>query len=385
MRGIFVLSAQSFIWTENNGLEIDQRNGDFDYADIVFYFFDKKLAQEINVYDIVKKQYPDAIVFGCSSSDAVCGSDIYPDAITGIAIHFEKTSLAIYQSTCQQQSDSFDQGKAMAEALMADDLAHIFVITDALNIHGSQFLNGAHSVLPRVVQVSGGMASDALEFKETLVGINSEPQSNKVCAIGFYGDSIRIGCGADGGWKKFGIQRVITKSEGNILYELDNKPALDLYKAYLGTDVVDKLPGSGALFPLGIQENENSDIIIRTMDCIYEENNSIRFSGDIPKGYISHFMTGHISSFEDGASNAAKIAIETLPDVPKAALMVSCCGRQLAMGVNIINELSALVEVISEDIPMAGFYSFGEFSQRKGSEKSIYHNQTMTLTLLAEI
>lgn len=380
-----MLAAQNFLWHEESGFTYTDGKACLNDPDIVFYFTTNDIANRLDIWRIMQQQYPNAILCGCSSSAPICNADLYENAVTGMALHFEKTRLRTWQSSCPQQSDSHAAGKAMVDALLADDLAHIFVIADGLSIHGSQFLSGANCSLPEGVCISGGLASDNFEFKETLSGIDKAPAPHQICAIAFYGDAIRVGCSAESGWEKFGPKRTITRSHGNVIYELDNKPAYSLYKDYLGPEYAGQLPGSGLRFPLGIQENEESDLIIRSIDGILEQDKALHFNGDIPTGYISWFMSGQLETFAAGASKAATQARASVPDVPQAALLVSCLGRQLIMGASVIYELDAINEVLTDAVPVAGFHSAGEFSQEKQSCRSIFQTQTMTVTLLAEL
>lgn len=380
-----MLAAQNFLWQEESGFIWTDGKACLSNPDIVFYFTNNDIANRLDIWQVIQRQYPNSILCGCSSSGPICNAELHQNAVTGMAIRFEKTHLRTWQTTCSQQSDSFAAGKAMVDALVADDLAHIFVIADALSVHGSQFLNGVNRSLPKDVCISGGLASDNFEFKETLSGIDKPPAPHQICAVAFYGDAIRVGCSAESGWEKFGPKRTITSSRGNVLYELDNKPAYNLYKDYLGPEYAGQLPGSGLRFPLGIQENEDSDLIIRSIDGILEKDKALHFNGDIPTGYISWFMSGQLESFAAGASQAAEQARACLPDVPQAALLVSCLGRQLIMGASVIYELDAINEVLTDAVPVAGFHSAGEFSQEKHSCRSIFQTQTMTVTLLAEV
>ena len=74
-------------------------------------------------------------------------------------------------------------------------------------------------------------------------------------AVGLYGEHVKLGHGSKGGWDTFGPERIVTKSDGNVLYELDDKPALALYKEYLG-DRAAGLPGSALLFPLALRASK---------------------------------------------------------------------------------------------------------------------------------
>ncbi len=98
-------------------------------------------------------------------------------------------------------------------------------------------------------------------------------------------DTLRIGYGSQGGWDPFGPERLITKSKGNILYELDGKSALELYKLYLGEQAAG-LPATGLLFPLSLRTKDSQTSVVRTILSVNEEDQSMTFAGDVPEGLM---------------------------------------------------------------------------------------------------
>lgn len=376
------MRASGFFWAKEKGFKFE---GDIGAdPDIVFYFLDKRIAAHTDAFALLREKFPDSILFGCSTSGPVLTDDIYLDNFTGVAVKFNKTTLKTAQRDCKSQADAYETGKALVRDLASDGLRHIFVITDGMTVHGDDFIRGANEVLPEGTTISGGMASDGFEFKETMSGINVPPASGRACAVGFYGPDLTVGFGAEGGWDTFGLERVVTKSKGNVLYELDGMPALDLYKEYLGPEA-DKLPSSGLLFPLGLRKDAHSELIVRTIDTVDEENKALRFSGDVPQGYTAQFMKGDFDHLVDGASAAAEKAKGECNsgEGQSLALVVSCLGRQLLMGQQISDELEAVCGALGGDAVISGFYSNGEYS-KKGFEPCALHNQTMTLTILRE-
>ena len=381
-----MISASGFYWSNVKGLQLSNLSRVVEEPDIVFYFVDKKVSKNVDAYGILKEKFPKSALFGCSSSGPILNDDLYADTFTGVAIAFEKTKIKVAQKECPDQTQSYEAGKEIIQELLANDLKHIFVITDGMTVHGTEFINGANSLLPDGVNITGGMSSDGFEFKETLTGVNGPMKSGQVCAVGFYGDALEVGFGAEGGWDKFGLERIVTKSQGNVLYELDGIPALDIYKEYLGEEAKN-LPGSGLLFPLSVRKDKNSDAIVRTIDIVDEEKKALRFSGDIPQGYIAQFMKGDFTNLVSGASNAAAMAKSQIQKAEDGvALVVSCLGRQLLMGQQVCDELEAVTTSLGDKIPAAGFYSNGEYSYSSGKKNTfcVLHNQTMTLTVLRE-
>jgi hypothetical protein len=201
-------------------------------------------------------------------------------------------------------------------------------------------------------------------------------------------DIRRADDGSAGGWNVFGPVRRITRSEGNVLYELDGEPALDLYERYLGPEA-EGLPGSGLLFPLQVFDGTNPDHkIVRTILAVDREQRSLTFAGDMPLGWQSQLMRGNFGRLADGAADAAAQATDGLPmdgeDGDGVALMISCIGRRLLMGQRIGDEVDAAAAVLGPGYRKMGFYAYGEISPHPLSRQCELHNQTMTITTLRE-
>jgi hypothetical protein len=192
---------------------------------------------------------------------------------------------------------------------------------------------------------------------------------------------VKSGCFA--GWEEFGPERIVTKSTGNIVYEIDNQPALSLYKKYLG-EQSSELPASGLKFPLSIQANKNELSVIRTLLAVDESKNSLTFAGDVPEGYICKLMRTNLDSLIDHAGMAADAATAMSKDISGLCLVVSCVGRRLVMGQLIEEELEEVQNKLGPNTLLAGFYSYGELAPFKDLLNCQLHNQTMTLTTIYE-
>ena len=210
------------------------------------------------------------------------------------------------------------------------------------------------------------------------------PESGTVAAMGLYGDNLKVGYGSLGGWDSFGPERLVTKATANVLYELDGKPALDLYKQYLG-DHAKGLPATGLLFPLSLRANEGDTGVVRTILSVNEQERSMTFAGDIPVGSYVRLMKANFERLIDGAAGAAKACHQGLaPSTPDLAVLISCVGRKLVLKQRIEEEVEGVREVLGEHAVLTGFYSYGEISPFTRSAKCELHNQTMTITTFSE-
>jgi hypothetical protein len=332
------------------------------------------------------RQFPGAIHLGCSTGTALHGLSLHDDALSATAIGFASTPLKL--ATAQlTSSDSSLAGRSLGEKLAAPDLAAIFVLSDGLGVNGSALVAGIAETCGEHVAISGGLAGDGARFTDTLVTVGGASASGMVAAVGFYGSSIRVGHGSAGGWDEFGPVRQITRSSGNVLSELEGKPALELYERYLGEEAAD-LPASALFYPLKIWNPDRpEEAVVRTVLSIDRASRTMTFAGDIPEGWNARLMRGSLDRLMDGAAEAARHARESIGAAHADAslcLLVSCVGRRLLMGQRAEEEIDAVSQVLGASTPIAGFYSYGEIAPSSAGNVSTLHNQTMTLTLFAE-
>lgn len=328
--------------------------------------------------------FPLSTVVGASTAGEIVQDELLEDTLVVAVICFEKTSLRLISQVVTSTDTCLENGVSIAERLLNDDLKGVFILSDGLNVNGSQLTKGINTVLPQNIIVTGGLAGDDDRFEKTWVIVDGEPKTNYTTAVGFYGDHIHIGHGSRGGWDRLGMARKVTRSHDNVLYELDGQPALDIYKRYLG-DKAEGLPATGLLFPLELEENGNKqESKVRTILAVNEEDQSITFAGDIPEGSHVTLMKANFDRLIDGASQAAEsIILDGYVDEPLLSIAISCVGRRLVLKQRTEDELEVILEHMPPQTKQIGFYSYGEISPLASGSCDL-HNQTMTLTAIWE-
>ncbi len=376
-------------WTSDSGWN-DLNNYTFmETPQIVFVFGGRALLEdEVKVSEIIS-MYPDSNVLMSSTAGEILGTTVRDNSIALTAIYFEKTNLEFVEIEIDKATESFEKGIKLASSLKTEGLRHVLVFSDGLRVNGSALVDGISKVIPKDVVVTGGLVGDGGDFKKTVIGLNNLPKGGKIVLVGIYGEQIAIGHGSLGGWDTFGPRRMITKSNDNVLLELDGKPALELYKEYLGEEA-EGLPETGLLFPLNLYltDEQGNDIeVVRTLLGINEEDNSMTFAGDLPEGSYVNLMKANFEKLVDGAEYAAKMSLETFVDTsPEFALLISCIGRKLVLKDRVEEETEAVQKQLGETTIMTGFYSYGEISPVAANEKQCQlHNQTMTITTFKEL
>lgn len=356
-----------------------------DKAQMVLSFGNIDAVKDPNRYGELRQQYPNAHIIMCSTSGEILGTAVYDDSITATALEFSDSTLITASLNITDFPDSNQAGKQLAAMIPPEGLVHLLLITDGQLVNGSEVVQGVMSVIPDGVAVTGGLASDGARFTRTFVGLDAPPTEGTMVAVGLYGKNLRVGYGTMGGWDSFGPDRVITRSERNILYELDGQSALALYKKYLGELAAD-LPGSALLFPLSIRTSDQSTPVVRTILAVNESDNSMVFAGDMPQGAYARLMKANFDRLIDGASHAALESYQAIgtSDV-ELAILISCVGRKLVLGPRTEEEVEAVREVVGSSTIITGFYSNGEISPFGSPVRCELHNQTMTITTLSEI
>ena len=325
-----------------------------------------------------------SIIIGASTAGEIYQDELYEDSLVAAVLKFEKTELRNSICTLISAENSYDDGVNIAKDLYNDNLQGVFILSDGLNANGSKLTEGLSAIIPKNIPITGGLAGDGDRFEQTWVLVDHKPMSGFVCAVGLYGENVHIAHASKGGWDRLGIERIVTKSKNNVLYELDKQPALEIYKKYLG-EKADGLPATGLLFPLEIRDNiDSTESKVRTILAVNEDDQSITFAGDIPEGSHVTLMKANYNRIIDGASEAAEsLNLDGYADEEILCIAISCVGRRLVLKSRVEEELEAILDVIPQKAKQIGFYSYGEISPL-ASGKCDLHNQTMTLTLIWE-
>ena len=371
-------------WTEGEGWR-PQAPGDLGAsAQLLLVFGGRSVLLRSEHTAGLRRAYPAAHILGCSTAGEICGTQVTDDSLVATAVHFEHTEVRGARTRIDGALDSFGAGERLAASLPREGLVHVLVLSEGTKINGSALVEGLTGGLPKDVTVTGGLAGDGAAFEETLVFWDGSPIRNAIAAIGLYGNRLRIGYGSLGGWDPFGPERLVTRSTSNVLYELDGKSALDLYKTYLGDHAKD-LPASALLFPLSIRSREGDEPVVRTILGVDEVDQSMIFAGDVPTGAYARFMKANFDRLIDGATGAARTCYEALGQAsPDLAILISCVGRKLVLKQRIEEEVEGVREVLGDRTVLTGFYSYGEISPFTPSARCELHNQTMTITTLSE-
>lgn len=353
---------------------------------LVLAFGSSSFADHAAPFDALRAALPQAVILGCSTSGEIAGAHLSDASISVAVTRFEHTRLRRVETVVREPQASAAAGAELAAQLAGEDLRAVFILSEGLTVNGTALVAGLVAALPPGVQVTGGLAGDGAAFNKTWVLAQGLPQAHHVSAVGLYGQRLHARSGCDGGWMDFGPQRRITKSVGSVLHELDGKPALDLYKDYLGK-LAAELPGSALLFPLSIRAPGSTERpLVPTILGIDDEARTMTFAGDVPEGHEARLMRATDDSLIGSAAQAMSQAALHLPDASASLVIsVSCGGRRLMLGERAEEEVETIAERAPAGGAHVGFYSYGEIAPGAADSACMLHNQTMTVTVFAEV
>lgn len=379
------MKVEQTVWTQEKGWEKLSSGDIIEEFQLVVIFGASGQLKNVQLMETIFGRYRKALIIGCSTAGEICRGRVLDGSLVVVAVHFEKTMIKCSSAEITDNKKSCQVGEKLAEALMADDLIHMFVLSDGLAVNGTDLVRGLVSRLPNHIKITGGLAGDGDRFQETYIVSDGAVQRNKVVAVGFYGHNLKVGYGSLGGWDPFGPERVITRSRGNELFEMDGCSALELYEKYLGKHA-EGLPATGLLFPLSLRTKDNDYGVVRTILSVNRKKKSLTFAGDVPEGSYARLMKANFDRLIDGAEGAARLSHVAIGSKnPDLAIMISCVGRKMILKQRIEEEVESALEILGKDAVVTGFYSYGELAPSAKTLNCELHNQTMTITTFHEV
>ncbi len=377
----------TFNYSQDEGWSLDSFPAWDSAETLVMVFGASEFLHNPAPIQALRDAFPTSLLIGCSTAGEIFADRVFDHSLSVALIRFANTPLRMVSESVQTMDDSLDVGQRLSQRLAADDLRALFVLSDGLHVNGSELVNGLCDTISSEVIITGGLAGDGDRFQQSWVMADGLPEESKVVAVGFYGDAIRVSFGSKGGWDIFGPERRVTRSIRNVLYELDGKPALQLYKEYLG-ELAEGLPSTGLLFPLALRAHRDDERHrVRTILAVNEAEQSLTFAGDVPQGWLAQLMRANFERLIDGAEGAALDTQQHFlqeSQGQKLLVAISCVGRRLVLKERSEEEIEVTLAALEGDVQQIGFYSYGEISPFvKGS--CDLHNQTMTLTVFSEV
>jgi len=362
-------------WKPGHGWE---GGHDLSDAQFVIVFGEHAHFRTPECFAELRARFPKAAILGCSSSGNVLGAQVTDGDVLATAVRLDQASVRLLGAQIQPGEDVAARARDLALQLKSPDLRHVLVLCDGLTINATQLAQALNAC---GATVTGGLAGDADRFGSTWVMADGAARQNQVVLLGLYGD-LRVKNVFCTGWTEFGAERLVTRSEGKVVHEIDGQPALGLYKKYLG-DLANSLPASGMRFPLSITVKSTGHTLTRTLLAVDEAAQSLTFAGEVPQGSTCRLMRTNLDHLVESADQASS---QIVPEGSTAALCLvfTCLGRRIVLGQMADEELEAAQKRGGSRAVMTGFYSYGEIGPLGQVSTCDLHNQTMCMTTIQE-
>jgi hypothetical protein len=257
-----------------------------------------------------------------------------------------------------------DLGRDLLSKTKAGKLA--IMLPDGLAGNGADVVRGMQKALGEHFLIVGGAAGDDFLFKETYEYYNDQVLTGAVVGVMIEGDA-RFGIGVRHGWNPIGASKKVTKSKGNILYELDNKPAVHIYEEYFGKKAEElksePLARMAIIYPLG-QRIPNSDEYLIRDPITVGDKGEITCAAEVPEGSEINLMMGSREQAISAAQQAAQQCVQGFKEnggsKVTTALIFNCIARDKLLGRDAQKEIEVIKKVLGESAEMIGFYTYGE-------------------------
>ncbi len=328
---------------------------------------------------------------GCTTDGEISSAGLTQDSVVILAL--ASADVQFHTAfTSSLSRDSHTAGKRIGEAFQNRDCQYLQIFSDGLTGNAVEIIEGIQSILGENIRIAGGTSGDGGRFLRTFQYLGDQVLTDSIVAVGFSGN-FAVGTGVGCGWFPVGTAKQVTKSEGNILYELDGQPALQVYEKFLDR-YASQLPAVGVEYPLGLLGTSEDDedhgyFLCRATMGVDRQNGSIRFAGDIPQGAKVKMTMGNGNDVVDAARKAAKRALSHMKKMSgeiqaKAIFVYSCMARKIVLGSRTSEEIAVIRKIVGDDVPIIGFYTYGEYAPSGKQNRSHFHNETVTLTILGE-
>ena len=322
-------------------------------------------------------------IFGTSTGDNFTDGEIESQSIVLLLLDIDP---AYFQLAIK----GTDEGtiKEIAEQIARSALTKFkkpafLVISGGLAVDGDEIIAGLESACGKGTTIIGGLAADSLKMERTYVFTNDKLFDYGLLVLILNEEKISLSGVAVGGWKPVGMDRIITKSNGNVVYTIDNEPALDFVSRYAGLKDLDTNNGMNFMISSNFQVQlirEGKHPVMRTPMQANPGDRSIIFAGSLPEG--SKVKLCLLPGFEviEATLNEFNNYKKEQPE-PDAIILFSCAGRQITLGPYVSEEIDRIKNIWNA--PLAGFFCYGEIGKVDSGQHE-FHNMTCSLATLTE-
>ena len=353
--------------------------------------------EQAEVLKGVREASNNASLIGCTDAGEITNEGPSKNSVGVMAIASDQMNFYTGLGKGVKQG-AREAGRAVAKEVKEkakEPLKAFIMFPDVLTGNGADIVRGVLDVLGEHFPVVGGAAGDDFLFQKTYEYRDDEVVSGAVGGVGLAG-KFSMGAGVRHGWIPIGVPMKVTKSEGSVVHELDGRPALSIYEDYFGEKAGDlrkePLARMAITYPLGIKLPGMEEYLIRDPITV-DEKGAITCAAEIPEGSEIRLMIGSKEKAVEAAQDAARKLMkdfEVEKSRPKFVLMFNCIAREKLFGQKANDEIQAVMEIIGEDVPLLGFYTYGEQAPIAGEVHDLekcsprFYNETVVMFAIGE-
>jgi hypothetical protein len=327
----------------------------------------------------LSSELPGTELFGCSSFAEINSAGALAGSVTLLGARGAGLSAHAVMLAPEGRS-GFALGQAVARALAPSSPTLILLLPDVLTVNATALLRGVLDVMGPGFPIVGGAPADSGAFERVHLFCGREIATAGVLAVAINGP-LKLATAARSGYTPVSVPRTATRvEEGNVLLELDGRPALDVYREFLGPRA-DAMKAVSVEFPFSVisEHGAEAPALTRSVFHVDEARRALILGGDIPEGRRVRIVSASRRGVLAGARAATELARRALPD-PDLALIFDCMSRKLVLGEQYKEECAEAFALLPPGLPKLGFYTFGEISPQEG--RAEHHESTFTLALL---
>ena len=323
-------------------------------------------------------------IFGATTAGEIANDDVYESSIVVMLLDISESYFKILLKNHTESSTEKISTEALTYAKKQFKNPGMLVMASGLDTDGETIVETIIKETGINTPLFGGLAADDLQVQNTKVFTNNKISSSGIVFLIIDNDKIEMTGLATSGWKTVGIEKTITKAEGNRVFTIDNLPAMDAFIKYYNLpadlNMAAGVVGSiGAKFPLQVIR-KNRPPVLRTPLYGIEEDKSLIFAGKIPQGAKVKFSVQPTFEIIDSTIEKMKLLSAKTKNAD-ALIMFSCSARQVALGPLMEDEVSGIRKIW--DAPLVGFFTYGEIG-KTSIDQTDFHNETCSLVILNE-
>ncbi len=334
-------------------------------------------------------------IVGCSTDGEISGEGLSFNSVCVALLYSDRVHARSWVRETLS-SDSHAAGMDVARVLSGHDARALFLLPDGLTGNGSAVIRGALEVLGGDFVIAGGTAGDRGRFEQTWQLCDGAVYSDALVGLMMYSETpLELGFGVQSGWRPIGVSKQVTRAEGNVVYRIEDESALAFYSRYLG-DKADQLPAIGVEYPFGLIDEagkvdtrgirtDEEYVLLRAPMSVDRAAGAVQFAAEIPEGARIKMTRAKSSDIIEGARRAAHLAMVRLTGKPDFVFFFSCMARRVVLGRKTNQEIDAAREVFGKDVPIVGFYTYGEIANCGDTHPVCrFHNETATFLAIKE-